>query len=120
MILPDTHTLLWYMASNPRLGREANTRIERANRHGDVAFSAISVWEVALLLSKNRLTLDVTAIQWRQSLLAAGFTEIPVDGAIAARSVALSDFHNDPADRIIIATAQEGHQLITEDRAILN
>lgn len=120
MILPDTHTLIWYMESNSRLGREASARIERAKRQGDAAFSAISVWEVALLLSKSRLTLDVTAMQWRQSLLAAGLIEIPVDGAIAARSVALTDFHDDPADRIIIATAQEGHQLITDDRHILD
>ena len=45
---------------------------------------------------------------------------MPVDGLIAARSVALSDFHDDPADRIIMATAQEGHQLITDDRQILD
>ena len=88
MILPDTHTLIWYMELNPRLGRESNTRIERAKRRGDAAFSAISIWEVALLVSKRRLTLDISAIQWRQSLLAARFIEIPVDGAIAARSVA--------------------------------
>lgn len=120
MILPDTHTLIWFLNSNPRLGRESNLLIRRATDFGIAAFSAISVWEVALLLSKNRLTLNVTALQWRESLLAAGFVEIPVDGAIAARSVALPDFHDDPADRIIIATAQEGHQLITDDRRILD
>jgi len=87
---------------------------------GDAAFSAISVWEVALLLAKRRLTLDVTAIQWRQNFLDAGLTEIPVDGVIAARSVSLSDFHDDPADRIIMATALEGHELITDDRNMLN
>ena len=74
----------------------------------------------ALLLSKRRLALGVTAMQWRQNLLAARLIEIPVDGAIAARSVALPDFHDDPADRIIIATALEGHQLVTDDRDILN
>ena len=120
MILPDTHTLIWYTTLNPRLGPLADRRIREAIADGDIAFSAISVWEVALLLSKGRLTLGVTAMQWRQNLLAAGFTEIPVDGAIAARSVALTDFHDDPADRIIIATAQEGHQLITDDRHILD
>ena len=120
MILPDTHTLLWYMALNPRLGTQAERRILRSRILGEVAFSAISVWEVALLLAKGRLTLKVDAMRWRQNLLDAGFVEIPVDGAIAARSVALADFHDDPADRIIVATAQEGHQLITDDRDILN
>ena len=120
MILPDTHALIWFLNSDPRLGRKANLIIRRASEIGIAAFSAISVREVALLLSKNRLTLDVPALQWRQNLLVAGFVEIPVDGAIAARSVSLADFHDDPADRIIVATAQEGHQLITDDRDILN
>ena len=120
MILPDTHTLIWYMTLNPRLGPRADRRMREAIADGNAAFSAISVWEVALLLAKRRLTLDVTAIQWRQNLLDAGLTEVPVDGVIAARSVALSDLHDDPADRIIMATALEGHQLITGDRYILN
>lgn len=118
MILPDTHALIWFLNSEPRLGTEANLIIRRAIDFRIAAFSAISVWEVALLLAKNRLTLNVTAVQWRESLLAAGFVEIPVDGAIAARSVALPNFHDDPADRIIIATALEGHQLITDDSRI--
>ncbi len=120
MILPDTHSLIWFLESSSRLGSVAQHRIRESAEREQAAFSAISVWEVALLLSKNRLTLNVSAIQWRQNLLAAGFVEIPVDGAIAARSVALSDFHDDPADRIIVATAQEGHQLITDDGRILN
>ena len=73
-----------------------------------------------MLLARNRLSLNVTAMEWRENLLSAGFIEIPVDGVIAARSVALTDFHDDPADRIIMATALEGHQLITDDQNILN
>ena len=120
MILPDTHTLIWYTSLNPRLGPLADRRIREAIADSDTAFSAISIWEVALLLAKGRLTLSVSAMQWRQNLLDAGLVEIPVDGAIAARSVALPDFHDDPADRIIIATALGGHLLITSDRQILD
>ena len=121
MILPDTHSLIWFLESSPRLGSVAQRRIRESAERGQSAFSAISVWEVALLLAKGRLTLNVNAMQWRQNLLDAGLTEIPVDGVIAARSVALSDFHDDPADRIIVATALEGqHQLITDDRHILD
>ncbi len=118
--MPDTRSLIWFLESNPRLGSVAQRRIRESAQRGQAAFSAISVWEVALLLSKGRLTLNANAVQWRQNLLAAGFIEIPVDGAIAARSVALTDFHDDPADRIIVATAQDGHQIITDDRRILN
>ena len=121
MILPDTHAPIWFLDSDPQLGMEANLIIRRATDFGVAAFSAISVWEVALLLAKNRLTLNVTAIQWRQNLLVTGFIEIPVDGAIAARAVNLTDLHDDPADRIIMATTLEGqHQFITDDDRILN
>ena len=120
MILPDTHALLWFLESSPRLGSTAQRRMREAIESRQAAFSAISVWEVALLLARSRLALEVTAIQWREKLLSAGFIEIPVNGAIAAHSVALTDIHNDPADRIIMATALEGHQLITDDDRILN
>jgi PIN domain nuclease of toxin-antitoxin system len=120
LILPDTHALIWFLDSNPRLGPTAARRIIEANELSQAAFSAISVWEVALLQAKGRLDRNVSAVQWRQNLLRAGFIEMPVDGLIAARSVALTDFHDDPADRIIMATAQEGHQLITDDRQILD
>ena len=121
MILPDTHALIWYTTLNSRLGPRADRRMREAIADGDAAFSAISIWEVALLLEKRRLALGVTALQWRQNLLTAGLIEIPVNGAIAAHSVALTDFHDDPADRIVVATALEGqHQLITDDHHILN
>ena len=42
-----------------------------------------------------------------------------VNGAIAIRAVGLADFHADPADRLIVATALEGHRLVTADERIL-
>ena len=52
--------------------------------------------------------------------ISQGLIEIPVDGEIGIRANALTDFHADPADRIIVATAMNGHQLVTADRRILN
>ena len=123
MIL-DTHACVWFIDSNPRLGREALAGIIRSLANNTAAFSAISIWEIAMLRQKGRLdtirTPPRTATQWRQELLSSGFYEIPVDGAIAAHAGALDDLHGDPADRIIIATALTGHQLITADALILN
>ena len=62
----------------------------------------------------------MNAAQWYEWLLAEGFNEIPVTGVIAARAGELLDMHGDPADGIIVATALEGHLLITSDRPILN
>ena len=57
---------------------------------------------------------------WRQEQLLQGLIEIPVDGEIGIRANTLADFHADPADRIIVATALEGHELITADERILD
>ena len=56
---------------------------------------------------------------WRRELLREGIVEIPIDGQIGIRSVELVSFHSDPADRLIVATAQNGHRLITADERIL-
>ena len=52
-------------------------------------------------------------------LLGQGLIEIPVDGDIGIRANALPDFHADPADRIVVATALTGHRLVTADDRIL-
>ena len=57
---------------------------------------------------------------WRADLLRDGLVEIPVDGAIATRAGLLRDLHGDPADRLILATALEGHQLVTADVRLLD
>ena len=123
MIL-DTQACIWFIGGNPRLGRDALLHIRDALADNTAAFSAISIWEIAMLRQKGRLNTsqvpDFTATQWQQALLAHGFYEIPVDGAIAAHAGELDDLHGDPADRIIIATALTGHQLITADALILN
>ena len=83
-------------------------------------FSAISIWEIGMLQQKGRIGNDMTASQWHERLLAEGFNEISVDGTIAARAGHLPDMHGDPADRIVVATALEGHLLITSDGPILD
>jgi PIN domain nuclease of toxin-antitoxin system len=58
--------------------------------------------------------------EWRASLLAEGMREVPLDGEIAIAAVGLPDFHKDPADRLIVATAlDEGARLVTSDTRIL-
>ena len=52
-------------------------------------------------------------------LLEQELAEFPVVGAIGIRANALPSFHADPADRIIVSTALEGHRLLTADAGIL-
>lgn len=120
MIL-DTHVLLWVDRNDPALGPTARSRIERAWRTSQVAVSAISFWEVAMLAERGRIVLPVPVGQWRADWLQAGLTEIPVNGHIALQSCQLDHLHRDPADRFIIATAMENRRtLMTADRKILD
>ena len=72
-----------------------------------------------MLREKGRLRFPVDVLQWRRELLAQEIVEIPITGLIAASAGLLDNMHGDPADRLIVATALEGHRLITSDRQIL-
>ena len=71
-------------------------------------------------VQKGRLDFLLDLDAWRRDLLDQGLLEVPVDGRIAARAGLLPYMHGDPADRMIVATALQGHQLLTADRQILD
>ncbi len=71
-----------------------------------------------MLIHKERIELDYPVGTWRRLLLHEGLIEIPLDGEIAVRATGLTGLVNDPADRFIMATALEGHRLVTADRRI--
>ena len=119
-MLLDTHAALWLRAGDARLGSVARVEIQRAWEAEAIAISAISFWEMAMLREKGRIGYPDDVSLWRREQLGQGLIEIPVDGEIGIRANALIDFHADPADRIIVATAMNGHQLVTSDRRILD
>jgi len=102
-----------------RLGSVARREIERAWQSDELAVSAISFWEVAMLVERGRIRLSDDVRAWRREHLEQGVVEIPVDGDIGIRAAGLTDFHADPADRLIVATALAGHRLVTSDHRIL-
>ena len=120
MILLDTHVILWLRTGDERLGPLARREIDRAWQSGELAVSSISFWEVAMLKSKSRISFQENLEQWRRVQLEQGMVEIPVDGKIGLRAAGLTGFHPDPADRLIVATALEGHRLVTADKRILD
>ena len=120
MIIADTHSLLWYWIGADPLGPNARRIIDEAFRNDELAVSAMTFWEVAMLRNKGRLDFPENVGLWRRELLGQGLIEIPVNGEIGIHANALSDFHPDPADRIIVATAQGGHRLLTADERILS
>ena len=119
MILLDTHVLVWLLWDDRRLGKRTRQVIDRSWAAGEAAVSAVTFWEVAMLHGKRRLALLTDIGLWRLSLLEEGLVEIAVDGEVAIRAGLLPNLHGDPADRLIVATALQGHQLVTADHRLL-
>ena len=115
MIVLDTHAWIWWISAPRKLSLRARRAVDEAK---ELAVSAISLWEVAMLVAKSRLELDRDVGLWmRQALAAPGIRLAPLSAEIAVRSTALGrDFHGDPADRLIVATALElNAALVTKD-----
>jgi len=120
VILLDTHTLVWLDEASSRLGANSINKIDEVFHQGQVAVSAISFWEVSMLIRKGRIQLDMDPSVWRQDLLDQGLVELPVNGGIGIRAASFEDFHGDPADRLIAATALlHSLTLITADEKLL-
>ena len=118
MIVLDTATWIWRASDPKRLTTRARRAIDEAE---SALVSAISVWEVAMLVAKRRIQLDRPVEQWVDIALALpGIQLAALDPAIAVRSTKLpGEFHPDPADRIIVATALENAvAIITPDERI--
>lgn len=120
-LLLDTHVWIWLVNGDPALAGEALAAIERAAAAGSVLVSAISVWEVAMLEAKGRIVLAKACVQWvKEALLAPGLALAPLTPEIAVESCQLPGaLHDDPADRIIVATARVADAtLVTKDERI--
>ena len=121
MILLDTHVLVWSNTDPSRLSREARRLMEKARRQDGLAISAISLWELALLLSRGRIQ-SYGSIEFSVRRFSEGFTVNPITEEISALAAQFpDDYPKDPVDRIIGATARaEGLTLITQDEGILS
>lgn len=121
MILLDTHVLVRYLMGDRKLGRRAIATIDKALPVDELFVSAISFWEIAMLVEKRRLELDTTVAAFRSLSLRHGVQEEVVDGEIAVSSAELPPSHADPADRMLVATAiLRGLTLVTADDILLS
>lgn len=123
MIVLDTHAFIWALEDQPRLGPEARNLVNRYSEDNSFGVSAITPWEIALLVEKGRLGLNRDAGGWIEEALSHPRTRLlTIEPKIAIESVRLpGKFHSDPADRFIIATARHWDApLLTADPAILS
>ena len=123
MLVLDTHILVWWVnADTSKLSPAALGAIEREMQGGEIIVSSISAWEIAMLAARGRMSLTMDVSQWLALVAQIRTVRFyPVDNEIALESVQLpGEFHKDPADRMIVATARKlNATLITADEKIL-
>jgi PIN domain nuclease of toxin-antitoxin system len=120
MILMDTHVFVHYANIDRKLGRRARSEIDQALRHDELFVSALTFWEISMLIAKHRLMLETTVAGLRSAALRQVIQEISVDGEIATVAGELPATHGDPIDRMLVATALvRGITLVTADNALL-
>lgn len=122
MIILDTHIWVWWVHGDERV-TSTQAEIIKANETDIIGVSAISAWEIAKLVEYNRLELPCPLNEWLYEALSyPGIRLIELTPEIAIESTKLpGEFHRDPADQIIVATARlYSSPLITSDSKILN
>lgn len=117
--LLDTHLLLWAAARSRRLSVAARALLE--DPRNEIAYSAVSLWEIAIKLGLRRRDFRVDLAMLRPSLSEMGLVELPMTGAHAERVATLPPVHRDPFDRMLVAQCLvESIVLITNDDVLEN
>jgi PIN domain nuclease of toxin-antitoxin system len=116
--LLDTHTLIWWMTTDPHLSKTARSFIDE--QHNVLVVSAVTAWEIATKVRLGRLTAAVDLVQDFDADLTRERIEIlPVSADHGIRAGLLPGPHNDPFDRMLIAQAlAENVPIISNDRAL--
>ncbi|HEX4838792.1 MAG TPA: type II toxin-antitoxin system VapC family toxin [Solirubrobacteraceae bacterium] len=113
-LLADTHTLLWWRASESRLSASALEAMEDVRT--PLFFSAASIWEIAIKRAKGKLDVPDRLLDTMQQ---RGFAELPVSARHGLVAGGLPPHHGDPFDRMIVAQAQcQGLTVVTSDKQI--
>ena len=121
MIVLDTHVWVWWVHGDERL-TETQAEMIETNETNIIGVSAISCWEIAKLVEYGRLELPCSLREWfEQALSYPGIRLLELTPEVAIESIQLpGEFHRDPADQIIVATARiHGCPLVTSDSKLL-
>jgi PIN domain nuclease of toxin-antitoxin system len=122
-IVLDTHVIIWDALDQKQLSKLVIETVEKADNENSLLISDISLWEISMLIDKERLKIDAEILEFLEALInLRSFTIVPIDHEIAAKSVQfLQVIQSDPADSIIVATAFcKNAILVSADKKIRN
>ena len=121
-VLLDTCATIWI--AEDQISSEGENVLEDTRKRGEaVNVSAITAWELGMLMARGRLASPLDPLSWFQRFTSAGAVKVfdLTPEVLVASSYLPGEPPRDPADRIIISTAREhGLRLMTRDKAILD
>jgi PIN domain nuclease of toxin-antitoxin system len=122
-VMLDTHIIVWLRKTSARLKAPTLKLIEDKFYEGRLCVSAISAWEIGLLVAQNKLDLGQPPLVWFEGFVQkfkANVLDVTPEIAINSNFLP-GEFHRDPADRILVATAMvHGAAVVTSDRSIVS
>jgi PIN domain nuclease of toxin-antitoxin system len=121
MIVADTHVIVWNALRSDKLSKKAKKAISVANEGDGIIFCEISLWEIAMLIKKGRLSVDVGYQEFVG--LVSESNKYVFQGITPAIAELSADFlsrgNKDPADAIIAATSiVQKAELVTADKVL--
>lgn len=112
-LLLDTHILLWWLADDRKLAKNARATI--ANPDNDVLVSSASLWEVSIKAALGRLEVELDDLE--DAISRNGFRSLPISFRHAITAGRLPAIHRDPFDRMLVAQAGvEELRVVSHDR----
>ena len=119
--LLDTHAWIWWISGDSRLTLREREALDNLLPSERPVLAEISLWEVAMLVERYRLELDMDLERWLAVASAPATVELArLTPAVAAEVARMPEkFHRDPADRLIVATARVMKlRVLTRDKKI--
>ncbi|HLH92293.1 MAG TPA: type II toxin-antitoxin system VapC family toxin [Xanthobacteraceae bacterium] len=114
MLLLDTRIVIWAALDAPKLPAAARQLIAKA---GAVYVSSVSLWEIGMKVSVNKLELSMSELESR--LFAPHAVPLALTWSHAIRTHDIAGYHRDPFDRLLVAQAvSEPLHLLTTDKAL--
>lgn len=122
LVLLDTHAFLWWVDGG-HLSASVVDDLTRAMTNEELRFSSVTFWEIGMLEAKNSYVFSPDFKTWCSNAIeqsGANCLELTANAAILSSRLP-DDFHKDPADRLLVASAIDaGATFVTRDAKILD